>query len=123
MPTDQDWAPAVKKLVALTESGKLTWDRFIGFPPRAEEIVGDALSAFVQARRIAVYEYRFKSYQDEDTWSWETEVAIEFVTDSGDLEWRWPATRYRWLLMDAIRSQRAKAPEFLRDFLAEGKHS
>ncbi|HUT94347.1 MAG TPA: hypothetical protein VMY37_33110 [Thermoguttaceae bacterium] len=121
MPTDQDWAPAVQKLVALTESGKLTWERCYHAPPRAHEIVGDMLRANVQGRYITVYEYRFKSYEDEDTWSWETEVAVEFVDSQGELQWRWPATSYRWALIDAIRAQLAGAPDFLRKFLAEGK--
>lgn len=122
MPTDQDWAPAVAKLVALTESRELTWDRFFHTPPRDHDIVGDTMfRANVQGRYIAVYEYRFKTYEDEDTWSWETEVAVEFVKSEGELQWRWPATSYRWALIDAIRAQVAGAPQFLEKFLAEGK--
>jgi hypothetical protein len=121
MPTDQDWAPAVKKLVALTESGELQWDRLSHMLSREEEIVGDVFRATVQSREIVVYEYRFKNYQDEDTWSWDTDVAIEFVRGGGELEWRWPETPSRWALIDAIRAQLARAPDFLRRFLAEGK--
>lgn len=123
MPTDQDWAPAVKKLVALTESGKLTWERVTEFPPRAEEIAGNAFCARVQDRWIAVFEYRFRDFTDEDTYVWETDVAIEFIDDERKVQWRWPATAYRWPLIHGIRSQLARAPEFLREFLAEGKPS
>jgi hypothetical protein len=121
MPTDQDWAPAVKKLVALTESGKLSWNRLVQFPPRAEEIVGDAFRTAVQNHFIAVYEYRFRNFIDEERYVWETDVAIEFVDIEGRLQWRWPATPYRWQLIDAVRGQAAGAPEFLREFLAEEK--
>lgn len=121
MLTDQDWAPAVKKLVALTESGELTWERFLVFPPRTEEVQGHAFHAVVQRRDIAVYEYRFRHYEDEGEWYWANDVAIEFVSPGGELQWRWPATPHRWALIEAIRAQLTQAPDFLREFLAEGK--
>ena len=84
-----------------------------------EDLEGDPFHATVEGRPIAVYQYRFKRYEDEDTWFWESEVAVEFVGADGQLQWRWPATPYRWELIDAVRGQVAGAPGFLRSFLAE----
>lgn len=122
MPNNDDWEGAVKKLLTLTESEKLNWSTVFGLDQQRENVVGDGFVADVEKRSILVYEYRFKAYADEDTWSWEEEVAIELVEFRGDKyhsEWRWPTTRYGWRLLDAIRCQRARAPEFLRAFLGE----
>ena len=123
MPTDQDWNAAVRKLLSLTEAGQVTWRRYQELPSKRENTQGEAFCTELQGRRIAVYEYRFRSYEDEDSWSWETEVGVEFVTFDGELEWRWPATSSRWELIDAIRGQVAGAPDFLRRFLEEEKIS
>ena len=123
MSSDQEWAPAVKKLVALTESGELTWNRCVELPPRAEDVQGDAFQTDVRGREIVVYEYRFRNFVDEDKYVWETDVAVEFVDHEGRVQWRWPSTPYHRHLLDAIRGQVARAPEFLREFLAQGKPS
>ena len=119
MAGEDDWTRAVRKLVALTESGGVTWVQFPQLGSKRENVQGDAFYADVEGRPVAAYQYRFKSYEDEETWSWENEVAVEFVTSDGDLQWRWPATPYRWELLEAIRGQVAGARHFLESFLAE----
>ena len=119
MAREDDWARAVRKLVALTESGEISWSRFSQLASKRENVQGDAFQTVVKGRLIGVYLYRFKSYEDEENWSWENEVAVEFVTGDGELQWRWPATAYRWELIEAVRGQVVGAPDFLRSFLAE----
>lgn len=124
MPSDTDWEGAVKKLLRLTESGEQSWQCAPGLDEERENVVGDAFVAEVQGRHIMVYQYRFKAYTDEDTWSWEERVAIEFVEFRDNefvTQWRWPTSPYGWRLLDAIRSQTARAPEFLRAFLGEDR--
>lgn len=121
MASDEDWTLAVKKLIALTESGELTWERCPHPPPRTEDIQGEAFLGVVETRMILVYEYRYRQFVDEERYVWETDVAIEFVNDEVQIQWRWPVTPHNWRLLDAIRSQVAQAPEFLRSFLAGEK--
>jgi len=123
MGSEDSWTRAVRKLVRLTESGEITWAPFPQLVSTRkhlqEDIEGEPFCANVEGRPIAVYQYRFKRYEDEDTWSWESDVAVEFVNTDGQLEWRWPATAYRWELLEAVRGQVAGASHFLRSFLRE----
>jgi hypothetical protein len=69
-------------------------------------------------RLIVVYEFDYEEYDGEnDRTRWTTDVAIEFVTLTGDVEYRWPRTSHRWLLLDAIRFVHSGADEFLEKFL------
>lgn len=124
MSDGDKWDRALQKLITLTRDGSLTWstDRFDR--NSRDEVQGEAIyAAVLQERHLIVYEYRFKNYTDEDTWTWDTEVAVEFVDAEGNLQWPWPALRDRFQLLDAIRYQAAGAGEFLDGFLSEAPHA
>jgi len=123
MPNELEWTHAVQKLVNLTELGEVHWSVNSSLAVKRENVHRDGFQALVDNHFIAVYEYRFRTFEDEDTWSWETDVAIEFVSIDGDPQWRWPATTNRWELLEAVRGSVVGANTFLRDFLAEGTSS
>ncbi len=117
MYSESQWEKAIKKLLDLTHSRKLEWTTLELL--ERDGIQGHAYVAAVQDRFIAVYEFQYKSYHDEDSWEWDNEVAIEFVDNNFNLEWRWPASPLRWRLLDEIRFQSSHASDFIEKFLEE----
>jgi len=130
MTTESEWEQAIEKLIIMTESRQLIWQADPKTKSRRENVEGDVYVAKVQGRNIAVYEYRFP-YYDEDSsgcsssvgaisgWEMRNEVAIEFVDESGVLQYRWPAVAGRWTLLDIIRCAVSGAQDFLKTFLAQ----
>ncbi len=148
MASENEWARATEKLVEITNSGSLNWQIHPNLREQRDDIQGDPYFALVQTRFIAVYEFRFKFYTDEDSWEFRNEVAVEFIEMGGKLEYRWPSTpkrsrstqrlfiemggklEYRWpstpkrwVLLDAIRCVVSRAPQFLKNFLADDHES
>ena len=116
MPNEKDWTEAQKKLVTQTEKGEIVWVVVPGLV-RENDILGDAYGAHVANRFLAVYEYTYRVYTDEHTWTEETDVATEFVDEHGKLQWQWPKLPFRQQLLDAIRYRLSGAHEFLDAFL------
>ena len=54
MAGEHDWERAVQKLVALTESGEITWSQFPQLASKRENVQGHAFLATVEGRPIAV---------------------------------------------------------------------
>jgi hypothetical protein len=120
MPTEDEWEQAVQRMIELTESRHLNWRVLSQAKNQRKDVEGDVYAALVRGRCIAVYEYRF-SFFDEDIGNDDirNEVAIEFIEESGGLQYRWPAVAGRRQLLDAIRCIVAGAEEFIRSFLSE----
>jgi len=119
MQTDEMWEQAINKLVSVTCSGSLEWqiDEPISSPAGA--VTGHVYTSYVQGRKLAVYEFRYRYFTDEDEWELVPDVAIDFVTEDGTLEYRWPKLGPRWTLIDAIRRSVSGADEFLESFLGK----
>lgn len=109
-----EWNTAVERVLAMTQRDEITW---IKSSVAREDVVGNAYETIVLGRRVLVWEYSFRRYTDEDMWTLDNEVAIEFVDPLGVCEWRWPETPARWKLLDAVRAQLANAKGFLRALL------
>jgi len=111
--TDKErWEQAIARLVEMTRDDALTWQRSIDV--KRSDATGDVYEASIQGRRVVVWEYRFRSYDEPQA---EEDIAIEFVDMMGKTEWRWPEAPSRWSLLDAIRYQLAGAGDFLKHFL------
>lgn len=118
MVNTSQWAEAVRKLILRTAEGPLQWNATFYSKELREDVLGDGIYlANVQGRSLIVYEYRYKSYSDEEHYVWEQGVTIEFVDHEGCLQWAWPKTPYHFQLLDTIRYQLARADKFLEDFL------
>lgn len=115
MSEDRDWGRAIERLEELTRAGSLAWT------PRSlsrDDIVGDAHVAAYDDKLIAVYEYRRK--QDPlGVIRPVKDVAIEFISDDGNIQWTWPQSPHRWALLNAIRYQLSRADQFYDRLLAE----
>ncbi len=122
---ETDWKKAVEKLTYLTRDGNLEWvalnkQQFTSVAEsRNEEIRPPIYSAKVMGRRVFVYEYRYRSYHEEDEWHWEDEVGIEFASETFTMEYEWPQVPGRHQLLDEIRLKVAKAEDFIAEFLAD----
>ncbi|MDB5348324.1 MAG: hypothetical protein JWP89_6701 [Schlesneria sp.] len=118
------WTMAAEKLIALTQAGEVQWQPSQDISRRRStaDIVGPAYVAEVDGKQIAVFEYQFKNFHDEDEWHWDTGVTVEFVDENYDTEWVWPSTGgSRFALLDAVRYQAAAADDFLSRFLEKPK--
>ena len=121
MSDSEKWADAIEKVTKMTDQGSLNWQQAGGIPmPNLvrDDVLGDIYVATVQGRWMAIYEYRDKSYLDDTNWHWEDAVAVEFIDNTGKLQWRWPFYPAAWQLLDAVKRQVTGADDFLRQFLA-----
>jgi hypothetical protein len=116
---DDRWKLAIDKLRSMTEAQSLQWDKVYDLDRdfRSATVIFPAFMTSTEGKRIAVYEYQFKSFTDEDAWHWSTEVAIEFVDSNDNVEFLWPSTGGRWQLLDAIRRQTSHVDKFLDAFV------
>lgn len=120
MPNEEKWTEVITKLTEQTEAGQVNWQQGSPFGPVVRENdIRDVYSAPVQGRWVLVYEYTYRSYSDEDVWTLENEVSIEFIDTEGKLQWKWPKLAGRWQLIEAIRYRISGAHEFLQGFLHE----
>lgn len=114
---DNRWNDAAIKLAELTRAGDVKWSSNPAMAKLREDAVGSVFVGKYLDKLMCVYEYKYRRFTDVDEWEWETDVAIEFVTDGGALEWRWPAVAQRRSLLDAIRYAAANAGDFLKKLL------
>jgi hypothetical protein len=115
MISDSQWEKAVEKLLEQTNNGNIRWKAIDSL--KRDGIQGQAYVVSVAGRTIAVYEHQYKYYADEFAWEWKNTVAVEFVDENLELQWRWPASTIRWSLIDAIRFQVSNASRFIEEFL------
>ncbi|MEX2317336.1 MAG: hypothetical protein WD669_09310 [Pirellulales bacterium] len=116
-----EWDDAIGKLAAMTEQGAIKWELHESFHGRGEDIaISPAFIAEVNGRNVLLYEYKYKYFTDVDEWTWQTDVAVEFVDDEGRLEYTWQGSRgSRQRLLDAIRYRAAHVDDFFKEFLRE----
>src|SRR3569833_625779 len=115
MNETEEWEKVLKKLASQTDTGDVTWQVFSR--PVRENLVGYVYMAEVKNKKIVIYEYSYRHYADEDVWEDLTDVAVEFVSHDGTLEWRIPAAPARHELLNAVRKATAGAGDFLAEFL------
>ena len=119
MPVEQAWPEVVSKLILLTENGKLKWSADPRLNKLREIVVGRAFAANFHERTIAIYEMRYKSYRDEDTWDWDSGLVLEFIDEDGNSEWQIPSSPNLWKLLDVVKFQVAGVNKILKELLAE----
>jgi hypothetical protein len=117
---NDQWDRAVRKLIALTDSGELRWMPCPAFCERHEEIAfaSPAFAAAVRGKQIVVFEHLFED-DDLPLAAKGSNVAIVFVGPNREIEWRWPAPKGRFELLETIRYRTSNADEFLKEFLAD----
>ncbi len=109
-----DWKAAVERLLAMTQAHELRWKTS---DLQREDAIGAVYEAEVHGRRVAVWEFSYRHYTDEDNWIPSQDVAIEFVDELGRCQWRWPETSGQGRLLDAVQYQVSNANEFLKQLL------
>jgi len=117
---EQRWEQAVSLMAERTARGTIHWEPV----PHArrqctagDSVVGVPYTGSVLGRTFLVYEFEYRSYHDEDSYSIATDVSIEVVNNELELEFRLPKTLSRWKLLEAIRERASGAIEFLDEFL------
>lgn len=120
MPVEKtNWDEVVSKLIRMTENGQLRWSVDPRLNGLREGVVGRAYAASFHERVIAIYEIRYKSYRDEDTWDWDTGVVVEFIDNDANSEWQLPSSPKFWKLLDVVKFQVAGVDKLLKELLAE----
>lgn len=117
---NDQWDRAVRKLIALTDGGELRWMPSPEFCETHAEIAfaGPAYASVVQGKRVVVFEHFFEDRHSAAS-PRESGVAIVFVGPNHEIEWRWPAPKGRFELLETIRYRTSHADEFLKEFLAD----
>jgi hypothetical protein len=116
MATEKQWTDAARRLLDMTKDGAIAWKDHNG--ASRPEAIGPVHTTEALNRVIAVYEFEYPHYDpDTDTSAPTRDVAIEFVTSNGELEYRWPKTAFHWALLDAVRFNVSNVQNFLDEFL------
>lgn len=115
MSEKEKWEKVLAKLVADTKSGEVEWAR--ATRPNREAIVGFGYVASVSNTRLMVYEYEYRHYLEEEVWETQSDVAVEFVSLDGTLEWKVPPVPQRFALLEEVRLQTSGALDFANEYL------
>ena len=119
------WAEGVCKLIELTRANRIEWRKttdtlsYSNF--ERENVVGLPYFTEFGNKHLALYEIRYKSFDDYDSPYWKHITLLEFVTNSGVLEMLWPPNAIKGdvdTLLELVRARTAGAKEFLDDLLA-----
>lgn len=116
MATDKQWTDAVQKLFEQTNAGLLKWT--VSPEIMRPDVVGHVFTTRARDRVIAIYEFEYPWYNpDTDETITDTNVAVEFIDQAGNLEYRWPKTRFHWALLEKVRFSVTAVQSFLDEFL------
>lgn len=116
------------KLIAylneLTQKDKLQWER--QEPPDAVVIghnnrVDYVYTTVFEERRLRIYEERYKSWYDEDRYTWDTRVILDFVDFEGKSEWIFPYAPVLWDLLESVKYKSAHVDDFISEVLSKHK--
>lgn len=110
-------AEIVDKLIELTQHDKIKWS---DQDPVAPMIGSDSRVDMVYiashlGRNIRVYHQHYKNYFDEERYTWDEQMVVEFVDEYGALLGRLPKTPNAWELLKAIQFQNPQIKTFYDD--------
>lgn len=112
----------VNKLIQLTRSGELKWDRD-PFPSSSVLIDGDDMVNIVYVaeyknRFLRLFERKYKDFDsDEETFTWTSTVILELIDRNCVREWIFPFKNTMWDLLEAVQYQTADVKGFLENFM------
>ena len=111
----------IDKFVELTQHGKIQWAESI---PRSYMISQDSKVDIVYitnhlGRNISVYKRDYKYYLDDVQYTWDKEVVIEFINESGERIGQFPTTPNAFELLHAIQYQNPQIKNFYTDMFGE----
>ena len=118
MPSEMECDQAIEKLIAMTDSREIKWMENPFIEGKRDDVVGKVYATLMDNRYLAVYEYQYKVYDEPESFEWQREVQIEFVSP-GDYEsdWQWPQTAHRWALLNTVRCHVSGAADILQKLL------
>lgn len=112
----------LQKVINETKAGKLNWNledndrnEFEG----DEESVGYPCVARLPPNYLRVAQVRYKYWTDEDRWSWESKIALDFVDATGKLLWRFPSNPLIVDIYERARYASSDVSSAIDSFLAE----
>lgn len=110
-------AEIIDKLIELTQHNQIGWDRHDPPPPMIgpDARVDVVYVANHIGRNIRVYHQHFKYYFDEDKYTWDEQMVIEFIDDYGVFLGRLPKTPNAYELLRAIQFQNPQINSFYDD--------
>lgn len=107
-------AEIIDKLIELTQHDKIRWG---SQDPVAPMIGPDSRVDMVYlanhlGRNIRVYHQHYKYYLDEERYTWDEQMVVEFVDEYGALLGRLPRTPNAWELLKTIQFQNPQIKSF-----------
>lgn len=115
---DSRFSNMVARLIEETARGRMAWR--LGEPPRSitigtEDIVGLYFEGVFKGTKFSIYEVRYKHFQDEDIYYWNSTIFLA-VVDNDDRV-LWTQNNYREIneLYDDVR-RKASGVDRLLDY-------
>lgn len=124
MDSEKKLIKLIAYLIELTQKGKLNWKRYD--PPEPIVTSYDNKVDFVyianfEDKILRIYEERYKYWYDEDKWSWDNRVIIDFADDEGRSIWKFPALPGIWDLLEAVKYREADVDDFISEIISKHK--
>jgi hypothetical protein len=110
-------AEIIDKLIELTQHNKMIWagedavSSMIGPDSRVDIVY---VANYI-GRNIRIYNQHFKYYLDEERYSWDEQMIVEFIDGYGTLMGRLPKTPNAYELLRAIQFQNPQINSFYDD--------
>jgi hypothetical protein len=107
----------IDKLIELTQHNNIFWQSAAPTPPM---IGPDSRVDLVYitnhiGRNIRVYKQHFKYYLDEERYTWDEQMKVEFVDDYGNILGELPRTPNSYELLKTIQFQNPSINSFYTD--------
>jgi hypothetical protein len=116
------WEAAVAKMAAQTSANEILWNvdgnSVIRLGNTGGRLIPPAYVAQIGGRSVRVLEYEYEMWFGEDGPAIPNrDVAIQFLSDTGEAAWEFPEVLSRWKLLNAVRYQVSDAGGFLDSYL------
>ena len=113
------WIVLVAKLLEATQEDKIRWAS--QQPPDAIFLSGERadkvyITEFLD-RKFRIYDYSFKSWQDDERFEWQEGLKLEFIDDAGHSQFEVPTVAGIGDLLAAVKYQTADIDKFLQDLV------
>ena len=110
----------VAVLNQLTQEGQLKWEArepTSSINLRPDQLVDTSYETRFEDRRLRIYEEKYKSWIDEDRYTWSSRVVLAFVDGTGDNAWEFPPAAGITDLLESVKYQTAGVDDYLESVL------
>jgi hypothetical protein len=107
------------KLIKLTKTGELVWSSDVStvIEMPIGELMGKVYEANINDRKLHIYRYKVKYYNDEVDYEWVQKIKLELLDDHGKPDYEFEYDNSISDLYNIVREHTSNVAEFIDDIL------